>query len=591
MGDKASKAEKGGQPQDDEGTTSGTAAAGTPRGPTSRREHNNKGSVTGSSAASSTGTPRDKAHVTSLSSNEKTAKHTMLDSNSKPRALEHPCNLKIREGVHMAGLCRCRQARCRQTGMRCISATPSYLCKFEFNFQGHRYLVHRFINSGAHAHAFLAHEILSDTDGQSKSNGDEHDRETVLGRAVCAKFFHRSNDKELGRLDDISNHKYYKTEPNQHVIEVVGFSDKPIIGAASHDLGEERETSAKNGSMPGQYGFVLMEMGHLGEVLDYIYEGNRIAPFSERFTRRFFKQLLTGLKFMHDHGVWHRDLKPENIIFDVFGNIKICDFGLAKTVVPLVDRVQKNPMQTSMMATRKQGSPSYMSPEMVAGKPYNERTDVWSCGCTLLVIACGKLPPTNFYHRACDFRFVEEFMGPGFSDDMMSMLRTIFVKNHRDRASLEDLLDCKWLQNEDEMATDEELTELFVSRNPNRVKKGIEWAPKHSQDLRIASINRDDDGKEEAGSALTSRSPSSFYATLIGKYVRSTGSVDGDKLLDFLGLQRFTSDMDSSSIDELEMLMEPPEGMTQDEYAYLGTALVAAGYKFDWAIEAASQIK
>ena len=53
-----------------------------------------------------------------------------------------------------------------------------------------------------------------------------------------------------------------------------------------------------------------------------------------------------------------------------------------------------------------------------------------------VVISCGKLPPTSFSHRACDFRVVEEFMGPGFSDDLMAMMRTIFVKNHRDRASL-----------------------------------------------------------------------------------------------------------------------------------------------------------
>ena len=61
-----------------------------------------------------------------------------------------------------------------------------------------------------------------------------------------------------------------------------------------------------------------------------------------------------------------------------------------------------------------------------------------------------------------------------------------------------------------------------------------------------------------------------------------------DNLLGYLGLQRFASSIDSASIDELEMLMEPPEGMTPKEYAYLGTALISAGKNFDWAIEVAA---
>jgi serine/threonine protein kinase len=490
----------------------------------------------------------------------------------------------------MSGMCRCRQTRCKQTGMSCISAKQEYCHAFEFDFRGARYRVHRFINSGAHAHAFLAHEVLG---------GDAHGE---LGRTVCAKFFHKVNDKELVRLDDIRSHKYYNIEPNAHVVEVLGFSNHPLAHGPPPSGNDAGPARVRDGSVPGQYGFVLMEMGHLGEVLDYIYEGNRVAPFSERFTRRFFKQLLVGLKYMHDQGVWHRDLKPENLLFDAFGNIQICDFGLAKTVVPLLDRVQMNPMQTSMMATRKQGSPSYMSPEMVAGKPYNERTDVWSCGCTLLVISCGKLPPTSFSHRACDFRVVEEFMGPGFSDDLMAMMRTIFVKNHRDRASLEDLLDCNWLRNDGDLATDAELAELFVSRNPNRVKRGIDWAPKHSQNLgkvkrrggsgQTGQSGQNGEGKspdlKDSSSASVAVRPSVFYATLVGKYVNAVKSDCGDDLLRHLGLQRFASSVDCASIDELEMLMEAPEGMTPEEYAYLGKALVASGKSFEWAVEVAA---
>ena len=191
-------------------------------------------------------------------------------------------------------------------------------------------------------------------------------------------------------------------------------------------------------------------------------------------------------------------------------------------------------------------------------------------------------------------------MGPGFSDELISMMRTIFVKNHRDRASLEDLLECDWLRNDNDMATDAELAQLFVSRNPSRVKRGIDWAPKHSQNLGQANTREsvDDaaqngegkllDSADTSGSARGAIRPSPFYATLVGKYVNSVNSDSGDDLLRHLGLQRFASSVDCTSIDELEMLMTAPEGMTEEEYSYLGTALVAAGKSFEWAVEVAA---
>lgn len=45
--------------------------------------------------------------------------------------------------------------------------------------------------------------------------------------------------------------------------------------------------------------------------------------------QRYFMQLMSGVKYLHDRGVAHRDLKPENILLDDRDNIKISDFGMA----------------------------------------------------------------------------------------------------------------------------------------------------------------------------------------------------------------------------------------------------------------------
>jgi|688.fasta_scaffold805791_1 serine/threonine protein kinase len=55
--------------------------------------------------------------------------------------------------------------------------------------------------------------------------------------------------------------------------------------------------------------------------------------FNKSQLRYIFKQILTGLVYMHENAVIHRDVKSENILIDSKGNIKFADFGLARDLV------------------------------------------------------------------------------------------------------------------------------------------------------------------------------------------------------------------------------------------------------------------
>jgi len=82
-------------------------------------------------------------------------------------------------------------------------------------------------------------------------------------------------------------------------------------------------------------------------------------------------------------GIAHRDLKPENILYttpDTEAIIKISDFGLAKVVS------NENFFITAC------GTPSYMAPEVLTGKGYNNAVDFWSLGVILYVLLCGYPP-------------------------------------------------------------------------------------------------------------------------------------------------------------------------------------------------------
>ena len=71
---------------------------------------------------------------------------------------------------------------------------------------------------------------------------------------------------------------------------------------------------------------MVLEYVPNGELFDYILKMNRL---SEEEARKFFRQLITGVKYIHDQNVCHRDIKPENLLLDKDMNLKISDFGLS----------------------------------------------------------------------------------------------------------------------------------------------------------------------------------------------------------------------------------------------------------------------
>jgi mitogen-activated protein kinase 15 len=96
-------------------------------------------------------------------------------------------------------------------------------------------------------------------------------------------------------------------------------------------------------------------------------------------------QLLKALKFMHSGQMLHRDIKPSNILLNSDCQVKVCDFGLARSVIQQADNVQ-NPVLTDYVATR-----WYRAPEILLGSTsYTKGVDQWSVGCILGELLSGK---------------------------------------------------------------------------------------------------------------------------------------------------------------------------------------------------------
>ncbi|KAL4136060.1 hypothetical protein QTP88_007628 [Uroleucon formosanum] len=118
-----------------------------------------------------------------------------------------------------------------------------------------------------------------------------------------------------------------------------------------------------------------------GELFDRI-EPDVGMPLSD--ARKFFKELIAGVEYLHNNGIAHRDLKPENLLLDEYGNLKISDFGLA-TLFLCGEKRRK--------LDKKCGTIPYLAPEVLSLLPYQaEPSDIWACGIILVSMLAGELP-------------------------------------------------------------------------------------------------------------------------------------------------------------------------------------------------------
>lgn len=109
----------------------------------------------------------------------------------------------------------------------------------------------------------------------------------------------------------------------------------------------------------------------------------RTQDLSDDHCQYFIYQTLRALKAMHSANVLHRDLKPSNLLLNANCDLKVCDFGLARSAASTEDN---SGFMTEYVATR-----WYRAPEiMLTFKEYTKAIDVWSVGCILAEMLNGK---------------------------------------------------------------------------------------------------------------------------------------------------------------------------------------------------------
>jgi eukaryotic-like serine/threonine-protein kinase len=118
----------------------------------------------------------------------------------------------------------------------------------------------------------------------------------------------------------------------------------------------------------------------VGQSMQAVFDSGEAFPVPRIL--RILEQACGALQFAHERNIVHRDIKPANLMLTADDTVKVTDFGTAKILQ----------FGTVQQTTHVMGTPSYMSPEQVKGRPVDGRTDIFSLGVVLYEMLTGEKP-------------------------------------------------------------------------------------------------------------------------------------------------------------------------------------------------------
>ncbi len=175
-----------------------------------------------------------------------------------------------------------------------------------------------------------------------------------LNRSVAVKVLKQEFNENTGFVSK------FKTEAQA----AAGLSHPNIVGV--YDVGEE----------DGIY-YIVMELVEGITLKNYIEKKSRLS-IKEAISIAI--QVSMGIEAAHNNHIIHRDIKPQNIMISKDGKVKVTDFGIAKAAT-------SNTITSNVM-----GSVHYTSPEQARGGFSDEKSDIYSLGCTMFEMLTGHVP-------------------------------------------------------------------------------------------------------------------------------------------------------------------------------------------------------
>lgn len=201
-------------------------------------------------------------------------------------------------------------------------------------------------------------------------------KDPKIGRVVAIKTMALAQEFEADKLEDVKARFFREAE-------TAGRLNHPNI-VTMYDVGEEHDLA-----------YITMEFLKGKDLVPYTKADN-LLPLPKLMS--IFARVADALDYAHKQNVVHRDIKPANIMYDPETDTpKVTDFGIARIT-------GSSKTKTGMVL----GTPSFMSPEQLAGKKIEGASDLFSLGVSFYQMACGKLPFAGDSMAQLMFRIANE---------------------------------------------------------------------------------------------------------------------------------------------------------------------------------------
>ncbi|KAJ4957200.1 hypothetical protein NE237_013983 [Protea cynaroides] len=197
-----------------------------------------------------------------------------------------------------------------------------------------------------------------------------------------------------------------------NVTKFVGAS----MGTSNLKIPSKNSSNEGCNSLPLRACCVVVEYLPGGTLKQFLIR-NRRKKLALKIVIQLALDLSRGLSYLHSKKIVHRDVKSENMLLDTQRNLKIADFGVARVEA-------QNPKDM----TGETGTLGYMAPEVLDGKPYNRRCDVYSFGICLWEIYCCDMPYADLSFAEVSYAVVRQNLRPEIPRCCPSSLANIMRK-------------------------------------------------------------------------------------------------------------------------------------------------------------------
>ncbi|XP_064594721.1 hormonally up-regulated neu tumor-associated kinase homolog A-like [Liolophura sinensis] len=190
--------------------------------------------------------------------------------------------------------------------------------------------------------------------------------------------------------------------------------------------------------------YLVTELCRGGDFMEYICQKKRL---NEKEVKKYIRQIISAVDYLHRLGILHRDLKVENLLLDENGDIKLIDFGLSNSIR---GSTMREGQRMQEFCVTQCGSPAYAAPELLGHKHYGTKVDAWSIGVNMYAMLTGSLPFTvePFNIKTLHNKMLTGQMNPVpdyLTRECRDLLRKFLTPDPEKRLSLGDAMKHPWV--------------------------------------------------------------------------------------------------------------------------------------------------